>query len=192
MTLLQFLRGLPYGASGDPAPAVSSVEVHETKTSLHLHFAALARLALLLYAALYSLHAQPTQNVNLVPDCIITLNLTTAFSAPGNGSGASSGGPGLDNRNVGCTLWYANYSVSGFSTVTVTLQTAPNASGAPGTWATFANQSIVTGSNPSTITNTPPAATYVSLNGYGAWVRVLLSSVTGSGIVTGAVYGWRQ
>lgn len=157
---------------------------------MKLHLGAAARLAFLLYA-LYSLKAQPTQNVNLVPDCIITINLTTAFSAPGNGTGASSGGPGFDNRNQGCTVWYLNYSVSGFSSATVTLQTAPNVNGAPGTWATFANQTIVTGSNPSTTTNTPPASTYVNLTGYGAWVRVVMS-ITGSGIVSGAAYGWRQ
>ena len=139
-------------------------------------------------------YAQGPSNVQPQPDCIINIPPMTANgSQPSNGTGASSGAPGFDNRNQGCNVWSLSYNITGLSTATITLQSAPNLAGIPGTWATYANQ-VVTGgtsggANPSTITS---GAAYVTLMGYNPWVRVLISSIGGTGSIQGAAYGWRR
>ena len=130
-------------------------------------------------------YAQGPSNVQPQPDCIINIPPMTANgSQPSNGTGASSGAPGFDNRNQGCNVWSLSYNITGLSTATITLQSAPNLAGIPGTWATYANQ-VVTGgtsggANPSTITS---GAAYVTLTGYNPWVRVLDQVHWGYGVV---------
>lgn len=145
----------------------------------------------LIAAALLAKPAHAQQYVDPQPDCAIPFgNQTAAGSQPSNGTGAASGGPGLDNRLVGCTIWIITYSVSGLSSATLTLQSAPDAGGVPGTWVTYAGQDVTSGANPSTTTT--GNATLCALTGYNAWVRVLFSSLSGSGVVVGAAYGWRS
>ena len=117
------------------------------------------------------------------PDCVIFFG----FTASGQSSPLSPQA-GFDNRQVGCTTWNLSYSISGFSSITIALQGAPNNAGSPGTWATFPNQTILSGSNPNTIT---AAGAFVWLYGYNPWVRVRLTAATGSGIVNGAAFGYR-
>src|SRR3984957_1319883 len=75
-----------------------------------------------------SLHSQP-QQVHPNPDCQFFFTLTAAnqFLPAGNG---------FDNRQQGCTSWNFNYINSGFSGLTVTLQSAANNNGAAGSWGT--------------------------------------------------------
>lgn len=128
--------------------------------------------------------AAGAQTVTLTqPDCVIFFAFTAAAQ-----TSPLSPQAGFDNRQVGCTTWNLSYSISGFSSITIALQGAPNNAGTPGTWATFPNQTTLTGSNPNTIT---ADGSFVWLYGYNPWVRVRLNAATGSGIVNGAAFGYR-
>jgi len=117
------------------------------------------------------------------PDCIVAFS----FTAPGQTSPLAPQN-GFDNRENGCNVWSLTYSVSGFASVNISLQSAPNNAGIPGTWVTFAGQTVFAGSNPNTnlVTNT-----LAQVSGYQPWVRVSLNSAGGSGVVTGSLYGWK-
>jgi hypothetical protein len=119
------------------------------------------------------------------PDCLITVNLTAAGNAPVS----QTAGTSADNRFKGCTFWVLTFSSSGL-TATFTLQSAPDNAGAPGAWVTYAGQSVTTGTNPATLT--AGNSTLILLTGYNAWVRVHVSSVTGTGVATGTALGWRS
>jgi hypothetical protein len=137
------------------------------------------RAGLLLYALTRVLCAQSTQ-----PDCIIFFH----FSAAGQTS-PTSPNAGLDNRTNGCTTWNVSYARSGFTATNVALESAPNSSGSPGTWVTYAGATVINGTNPLT----DAAEAFAWVVGYNPWVRVTLrvSGTSGSGTVDGAAYGWR-
>ena len=135
--------------------------------------------ALGILGTLGTLTAQPV--VNNQPDCLIFFSFSATGTAPAS--------PGFDNRQLGCTTWNLTYSISGFSSITIALQGAPNANGTPGSYGTYPNQQILVGSNPNTITS---GASFVWLFGYNPWVQVNLSAAAGGpGIVTGAAFGYR-
>lgn len=133
---------------------------------------------------LLPLAAAAQQFVTTQPDCIINFTFTatgqTSPTAPNNG---------LDNRNLACDTWNVTYASSGFSGVSVILQGAANNAGVPGSYGTgfSVQQSIVTGSNP--MTNTTGGFLWVV--GYSPWVRIAAGTLTGSGVINGAAYGWR-
>jgi len=121
--------------------------------------------------------AQSTFNALHQPDCII------AFSLTGTANTAA-----FDNRGVGCSGWSIQFSNYNFSPVSVALQSAPNNNGSPGTWVTFAGQSICNGgSNPSSSTTTSAAW----LTGYNPFVRVS-ATLTGTGLLQGTALGWKD
>jgi hypothetical protein len=109
------------------------------------------------------------------PDCIVSVNLTlpTQFSTV------------IDNRQKGCTNFTFFYQASGFSALSVVVQGA-NGATAPGSYATV---TAATGSNPSTVVTTGVSSYSSVSNGY---LRVLLTSATGTGTVTGTLYGFRS
>jgi len=130
--------------------------------------AALVRVALLSLAWLVMLHSGRSQSVTQAhpnPDCQNFFSLTV--------NGAAS--------------WSIVYTNSGFSPVSVLLQSAQNNAGVPASFGTgFTQQTIITGSNPQTDTT----AGYLWVTGTNAFVRVQLTA-TGSGIVQGSIFGWR-
>lgn len=139
------------------------------------------RLALLSYAFFgHRAHAQ--QAVIAQPDCIIFFH----FTATGQTS-PTAPNLGFSNLTNGCTTWNVSYANTGFSALSLVFQSAPNVSGAAGSWSTFANATILAGANP----NTNTTGNYTQLTGYNPWVRMTLASSTGSGEVDGAVYGYR-
>lgn len=90
----------------------------------------------------------------------------------------------IDNRSAGCPYFAIDYSSSGFTVLSIVVQVAPDNNGVPGTWATYTAGS---GSNPNTAI-TQASSTF---SGFFPWVRVNLTSVTGSGTLSGILYGWR-
>jgi hypothetical protein len=122
------------------------------------------------------------------PDCLIFFHFTvTGQTSP------TSPNAGLDNRTNGCTTWNVSFTSVTLTNASITLQSAPNtATGVPGAWVTYANQTVINGTNPLTIAATP-AAGFAWVVGYNPWVRVLLTISGGpaSGVVDGAAYGWR-
>ena len=130
--------------------------------------------------------AQTTSNVIPQPDCIVFFHFTAA-----NQYAPTSPNNGLDNRTQGCTAWSLAVGSSGFTGFTVALQSAPNAAGSPGTYVTYLNQNVSAGANP-VVGVAAGAAGYAWLSGYNPWVRVQATSVTGSGVIDGALFGWRN
>ena len=126
-----------------------------------------------------ALHAQPVQQVLPNPDCQVFFALTTSGQASGV----------INKLQQGCTTWEMAYTVSGFSPVSVLLQSAANnGSGGPATFGTGfpVQQTILSGTNPGTSTT----AGFLWVQGVNAFARVLMTG-TGPGIVQGALFGWR-
>jgi hypothetical protein len=88
-----------------------------------------------------------------------------------------------DNRQKGCIGWTVAYNNTGYSALSITVQTAPNSSGSPGAWSTF---TAASGSNPNTAI-TQASSTF---DGYFPFLRVNLAGLTGSGTVSGTLYGY--
>jgi len=110
------------------------------------------------------------------PDCTQSFRLTAA------GSTAT-----FDNRSKYCSVWVLTYTNEGHSALTLTIQAAPiTTGGAVGSWGT------ATG----TFTGTHPAVTathaQVRLDGFHPYMRVTLSGLTGTGVVTGRLFGYRR
>ena len=122
-----------------------------------------------------------TQIVHPNPDCQFFVSITTA------GSVAPS--TPFDNRQQGCNTWSFVYFSSGFSAVSVALETAANNNGVAGSFSTGfpVQQSVIAGSNPASDTT----GGYLWVKGINAWVRVKLTSATGTGVINGALFGWR-
>jgi hypothetical protein len=130
----------------------------------------------LLLFALLAIPVWSQTAVNVQPDCW----LPVSFPA---GAGASQ----IDNTTKGCTFWIFSYASQGYSVLSIVVQTAPLTSTGPGSWSTF---TAATGSNPNTST-TMAISTFGGSTSYFPWLRVQLTSATGSGLIQGALYGWR-
>ena len=131
-----------------------------------------------IFADLAPLSAQTTQ-VHNNPDCQFF------FSASIAGTTSLPAGNGFDNRQQGCTVWSVSYTNSGFSPVSIILQSqgadmSGFGSGFP------VQQTIINGSNPQTNT----IGGFLELIGINGFVRVQIAA-TGTGVVKGAVFGWR-
>lgn len=131
---------------------------------------------LLMVLALASLPALAQTKIS--PDCDIQFSLTAA---------GSSSITGCAQNLQGVRNWTMTYQSIGFSGLTLTVQEAPDAGGTPGSWSTF---TAASGTNPATSTTGVGADT--TYTGYAPWVRVTLSGLTGSGTVTGHLYGCRN
>jgi len=139
------------------------------------------KLILLSLFSLSALFAQTT----IRPDCSIPFTFT--------GSGQSTANLTCGHNTQGIVNWVVVYFNTGFSAISLVVQSAPDASGSPGSWATFAGAVLTSlqypgssGVNP----NTATTSAFTGFAGYFPWNRITLSSVTGSGKVTGSLYGF--
>jgi len=134
------------------------------------------RLAILLAFALSAFAQQQQPSQARKPDCLLYLPPLTQ---------SVQNSLTIDNRTVGCYTWAFSYLSNGFTGETVTVQSAPDNNGVPGTWVTFVGTATV-GANPMT------ATTYASvqLTGYNPWVRINLNGITGTGTVRGILTGF--
>lgn len=118
------------------------------------------------------------------PDCAITFSFTTTAATSNTTCG---------NNIQGITTWVLAYSSTGFSAISLVVQSAPDVAGAPGTWSTFAGTVLTTSQFPGSSginPNTSITSANTGLAGYFPWNRVNLTSVTGTGKVTGTLYGF--
>ncbi len=129
---------------------------------------------------LLALFALPlfAQGPPVLPDCQIQIVAATA-------TGASAA---FDNRGLNCTTWTLTVQFQGFSAASVELDSAPDNAGAAGTFAVFAG-TVVTGVNP--IVAFTQKAGSASFNGYFPWLRVNITSLTGSGTINLTAAGFR-
>jgi hypothetical protein len=150
-----------------------------------LAITALILLGLFLFGSLPHAHAQQTTLPQ--PDCAFIINNLTTL----NQTTPLSPNAGFSNLTQGCDTWAMSVSVTGFSSATVALQSAPNNGGVAGTWTTYAGQTIISASPNNANPITTATQAFVWLNGYNPWVRAQLTAITGTGAVNGTVYGWR-
>lgn len=128
--------------------------------------------------------AWPQQPQPVPPDCVVNINLTAAGSAPSTA--------GFSNVAVGCDTWTLVYTSTGFTGLTLTFESAPTGPLTAGTFGTYTG-TTVKGSNPLTATD-QGIATFTNLGMSPVatpWVRVTLSGLTGSGRVSGVLYGYK-
>jgi hypothetical protein len=110
----------------------------------------------------------------------------------GAGGGTALAGAGnsvqFSNRAKNCYDWRISYQSQGFSAVSLIVEIAPDVAGVPGSWITFAVPEVtnpIQGVNPNI--NTVQASSY--FRGAPAWIRARLSVATGTGTVSGILYG---
>jgi hypothetical protein len=124
------------------------------------------------------------QNTTVKPDCIIPFS----FTVTGSTSNLTCG-----NNTLGVVNWVLVYASTGYSALSIVVQSAPDNHGVPGSWATFAGTVLTSsayagssGVNP----NTATTSANTGFAGYFPWMRVTVSTVTGTGKITGALYGY--
>lgn len=129
------------------------------------------------------------QNTKVVPDCVIPFNFTTTASTGNLTCGAPNGNP----NSPGIASWIVVYDSTGFSALSLVVQSAPDSAGFPGIWATFAGTVLSntqypgsSGINP----NTATTSAFTGFAGYYPWMRVTLASISGTGRVKGNLYGF--
>jgi hypothetical protein len=95
--------------------------------------------------------------------------------------------PGTFDKG-GCDTWTLEYHVTGFSASAFQVNGAPDVSGAAGTYQEWvaAGGSMITGTFP--VSSTTQGT--ITFKNYIPWVQVVLNSKTGTGSVTGVLYGW--
>jgi hypothetical protein len=137
------------------------------------------RLLLLAFLAA-PLFAQPFSPPYL-PDCYLQVGSTqNPVTAPGLSAS-------YDNRSNNCVDWIVVYNSTGFSAVSVELDSAPDNSGVAGTFVAFAG-TLLSGANPSSVLN----QAQIYLTGYFPWLRLNFASKTGTGSVQINAYGYRK
>lgn len=133
-----------------------------------------------LAASGFSLRLAAQNNVSLSPDCVVAFVITM------QGGTGPAGGAGYDNRQIGCNSWQLQYGSSGFSAVTLTIQSAPDGA----TFSTLGGTAVF-GALP--LTSTTGAS--VLMNSYGVnfapFVRVIATTATGTGTIRGILLGYR-
>lgn len=88
-----------------------------------------------------------------------------------------------DNRQAGCEYFYIAYQSTGFSAISLQFESASGAN-TPGSFAAYSG-TITAGVNP----NTGTTSGYTTGTGYVGWYRMNLVSATGSGTITGVMFG---
>ncbi len=112
----------------------------------------------------------------LIPDCVVPFS----FSA----IGASVP---FNNRTTGCAYWGVVYNSQGFAGLSMQFESASDSGGTPAAFVLFQG-TLLSGANPASAA-TQQVSTF---SGFYAWLRINLTSVTGTGNITGVAYGYRQ
>ena len=117
-------------------------------------------------------------------DCTPT---TQTFTAATTGTAISNA-----NTSTPCVSWRVTYNTSGFSALSMQFETSPDNS----SWTAVTNSvcsssvqppCVIDGSNPATTTGNQTFA----VRAYGRYVRLNVTSVTGSGTITARIYGYK-
>lgn len=89
----------------------------------------------------------------------------------------------LDNRNLGCYQWRVAYTSTGFSGISISLQSSATQTGS---YSNFTGATVVTdGINPSTSTTNA----IIGIHSNGAFIKLHLGTATGTGKVIYQVWG---
>jgi hypothetical protein len=142
---------------------LANIEIKKQIAALKAKLKTGAKLIPLLFALVFlsDLRAQ-APNCNLINQVI---------------SSATSGTQYNNTTQQKCVVWKMSYFSQGFSALSIQLESAPDVNGSPGVWTAIPAANVVEGTNPTT--NTVSAT--ISVNKYFPWVRVNVTSVTGTG-----------
>ena len=145
------------------------------------------RKLLMLAALLFVATSARSQNPSVIqPNCTFGFS----FTAIGRSTTFQNVTPGVSTKT--CTSWTMVYSSVGFSTLSIELDEAPDAGAtpgvSPGSWAIWPAGQIAAGQ---TLPATSITNAGVTAFGFFPWISVNLNSVTGTGTITGVVYGWQ-
>lgn len=110
------------------------------------------------------------------PDCQIGLD----------SNGVNTDSVVIDNRFIGCTSWTLYYSSTGFSAESLEFQSAPDSSGAPGAFVTWAN--IDSGSS---LPLTSTTGGQVMGFRFQPWAKIHINSTTGTGRIIAKLIGYK-
>ena len=128
--------------------------------------------------------ARGQSSTKVAPDCSVPFKFTATGRAPANGYPAGS-------QQTGCVGWIVVYNSTGYSALSLRLESASDSSGAAGAWGAFSGSSVTLTGCAATNPMTATTQSCLSINGYNPWVSVNLQSVTGTGSITGFLYGCR-
>lgn len=120
------------------------------------------------------------------PDCSVNFGAGGGVPLVGSGNAVQ-----FSNRAKNCYDWRISYQAQGFSAISLIVEVAPDVSNSPGSWVSFTSPEAsnpIQGVNPNV--NIVSASSY--FRGAPAWIRVRLASVTGSGSVSGILYGCQE
>lgn len=144
--------------------------------------------ALLLLASLDLADICAAQNkpqypyVSGAPDCILVPS--GPFTAIGDSVV-------YDNRNQGCTTWTLVYNSQGFSALNISFKSADDSGNGPGAFTNWGTSGgiLATGTTlPLSVTTSGQATGYT----YRPFVKISITSVTGSGSIWPMLYGYRS
>jgi hypothetical protein len=138
-----------------------------------------ALFSILFAAAIAPAIAQESQVQN---DCFASFGMSGGFPITAVGTRVI-----YSNMRYPCYDWRVLYFVDGFSAVSLKVDAASDSSGSPGAWSTFPG-TPADGVNP----NTSAAWAATRLLGAPPWISVVLTSASGSGSITGVLYGCKQ
>lgn len=150
-------------------------------------------LILIFISPLFAQQKQPV--ASLQEDCGAIFQFTVASSGAQAAGNTTSGSPGttvvIDNSTAGCLDWTVSYTVtSGVSALSLVFQTAPSVAGVPGTWGNYPG-TLSSGINPNTAATTGGAVTIATGVEYN-FLRMNLTNLTGTGVVSGKLQGWKR
>lgn len=118
------------------------------------------------------------------PDCSIFFNFTASGRFPLGGFNAGA-------LQTGCVGWILTYYSTGFTALSLRLDSADDSGGTPGAWGTFAGTVNPNGGCASGNPLTAITHGCLIMTGANPWVSVDLQSVTGTGSITGYAFGCR-
>lgn len=153
-----------------------------------LQYSKLVLLFLILLVMLFGARPAHAQNPSVIqPNCQIGFS----FTAPGRSSPFQNITPaGVATK--ACTSWTLVYSSTGFSALSIEIDSAPDAGASPGvspgSWTVWPAAQVAAGQViPSTVTTSAG----VTVFGFFPWISVNLNSATGTGTISGFLYGWQ-
>lgn len=153
-----------------------------------IQYSKLGLLFLILLAMLFGARPAKAQNPSVIqPNCIVGFN----FTATGRSTAYQNITPqGVPTK--ACTSWTLIYSNTGFASLSIEIDSAPDAGAtpgvSPGSWTVWPSSQVAAGQ---VLPSTATTSAGVTVFGFFPWVSVNLNSVTGTGTVSGFLYGWQ-
>lgn len=102
-------------------------------------------------------------------------------------------GPGAAVANYnGAASWRLTFTPTGFTAATVQVESAEDCSGSPcATWTAINQSNVINGTNPVFWTASPVVSNTVAFKFNHPWLRVDVTSVTGTGSIQTLLLGYR-